>query len=74
MSVDYKQIGRRIQEERKKTKITQETLAEMLDVSLGYVSQIERGITKPNLTTIDNICNYIGCDLSYIITGVYTDK
>ncbi|MDE5984528.1 MAG: helix-turn-helix domain-containing protein, partial [Eubacterium sp.] len=74
MSVDYKQIGKRIQKERKKTSITQETLAEMLDVSTGYISQIERGITKANLTTIDNICNHIGCDLSYIITGVSVDK
>lgn len=69
MSIDYKLIGKRIQKSRKKANITQEELAELLDVSAGYISQIERGITKPRLTTIDNICNLIHCDLNYIITG-----
>ncbi len=74
MSVDYKLIGKRIKKARKRTNITQENLAELMDVSSGYISQIERGVTKANLTTIDNICNHIGCDLSYIITGISADK
>ena len=41
MNVDYKLIGSRIKAERKKLGITQEVLAEKLDVSIGYVSQIE---------------------------------
>ncbi|MDE5984360.1 MAG: helix-turn-helix domain-containing protein [Eubacterium sp.] len=69
MSIDYKLIGKRIQKSRKKVNITQQELAELLDVSVGYISQIERGITKPKLTTIDNICSHIHCDLNYIITG-----
>lgn len=69
MSIDYKLIGKRIQKSRKKVNMTQQELAERLDVSVGYVSQIERGITKPKLTTIDNICKHIRCDLNYIITG-----
>lgn len=73
MSIDYKSIGKRLQKSRKKANITQEELAELLDVSVGYVSQIERGITKPKLTTIDNICEHLKCDLNYIITGA-TDK
>lgn len=70
MSVDYKVIGKRIKKSRKKVNITQEKLAELMDVSVGYISQIERGVTKPNLTTIDNICTHIGCDLVYIIAGI----
>ena len=46
MSIDYKLIGSRIKSERIRQKITQEKLAESLDVSVGYVSQLERGITK----------------------------
>ncbi|MDE6469668.1 MAG: helix-turn-helix domain-containing protein [Eubacterium sp.] len=70
MGIDYKLIGKRIQTSRKKRNITQQELAEFMDVSVGYISQIERGITKPKLTTIDSICSYIGCDLIYIIAGV----
>ena len=35
MNVDYKLIGRRIKEERKKKGYTQENLAEKLDVTVG---------------------------------------
>ena len=49
MRIDYKLIGNRIKTERKKSGITQEVLAEMLDVTVGYVSQVERGITKISL-------------------------
>lgn len=69
MSIDYKLIGKRIQKSRKKRNITQQELAELMDVSVGYISQIERGITKPNLIMIDNICSCIECDLAYIING-----
>lgn len=70
MSIDYKLIGKRIQQSRKRMNMTQQELAELLDVSVGYISQIERGITKPKLTTIDDICNHISCNLNYIITGI----
>ena len=46
MNIDYKLIGERIKRMRKSNGITQEILAERLNVSIGYVSQVERGITK----------------------------
>ena len=55
MAVDFKLIGKRIQEKRKELKKTQEDLAEYLDVSVGYVSNMERGTTKISLTTLVNI-------------------
>lgn len=38
-----KQIGKRIRHIRKINKITQEQLAEMVDVSVPYISNIENG-------------------------------
>ena len=49
MNVDYKLIGERIQKTRKSKGMTQDVLAEKLGVSIGYVSQVERGITKISL-------------------------
>ncbi len=46
MSMDYNLIGSRIKQRRREAMLTQENLAEKLSVSVGYVSQIERGITK----------------------------
>ena len=74
MSVDYKLIGSRIQRIRKSEKMTQEKLAEMLDVSVGYVSQIERGITKPNLEMLTSICGFLSCDICDLLSGSVRER
>ena len=68
MGVDYKLIGNRIKTERKKCGLTQEALAEKLDVSIGYVSQVERGITKISLDLLSEISAVLKCDVSALIT------
>lgn len=70
MSVDYLAIGRRIKLRRKEQKKTQEDLAEALSVSVGYISQIERGVTKVNLDTLASIATQLDCDLPELISGV----
>lgn len=70
MSIDYKLIGNRIKENRKHAGITQEKLAEKLSVTVGYVSQIERGITKVSLDTLSNICLALNCNIEYLVAGV----
>ena len=69
MAVDYKLIGNRIKSERTKKKITQEKLAEYLDVSVGYISQLERGITKISLDRLSEISDYLDCSITYFLSG-----
>ena len=69
MNIDYKLIGQRIAKERKKAGLTQEMLSEKLLVTVGYISQIERGITRVNLDTLAQISSILGCDIAYLITG-----
>lgn len=69
MDVDYKLIGNRIQTVRKTRGYTQEWLAEKLDVSVGYISQIERGITKMSLDLLAKISSIFNCDLSELVVG-----
>ena len=52
MNVDYFAIGQRIKQVRRDRGMTQERLAEALSVSVGYISQIERGVTKISLETL----------------------
>ena len=52
MNVDYAAIGQRIKQVRRSRGLTQERLAEALSVSVGYISQMERGVTKINLDTL----------------------
>lgn len=74
MGVDYKLIGSRIKNKRKITLLTQEKMAEMLQVSIGYVSQIERGIAKPNLEMLSSISEILKCDISEFISNVSENK
>lgn len=74
MSADHRSIGRRIKQQRKAAGITQEQLAERLSVTVGYISQLERGISKANLDMLTEICTVLNCDLAYLITGVSTGQ
>lgn len=67
MNIDYRQIGSRIKIKRKEKGLTQEKLAELLDVSVGYVSQLERGVTKISLDTLGAISGVLECDVTYFI-------
>ena len=69
MEVDYKLIGRRIKNERLNLGLTQETMAERLDVTNGYVSQVERGITKISLELLAKIAVVLDKDISFFVSG-----
>lgn len=49
---NYKSIGKRIKNSRKKQHITQEQLAETTDLSPSHISHIENGKTKISLPSI----------------------
>lgn len=74
MNVDYKLIGERIKKARKFNGITQDVLAERLNVSIGYVSQIERGITKISLDLLGAISGILECDIASFITESATNS
>ena len=80
MAIDYKVLGNRIKTQRIAKGTTQEHFAEHLDVSVGYISQMERGITKISLDRLATISDYLECEMSYLLEGVnsgsddYLDK
>lgn len=49
-------------------------MAELLDVSVGYVSQIERGYAKPNLEMLASIAGILNCDITELISNVIKEK
>ena len=69
LSVDYKLIGQRIKRVRKDKRMTQEQLAEKLSVTVGYVSQIERGVTKINLDILAQIASILNYDIGCFVSG-----
>ena len=68
MAVDYRLIGTRIKTYRKGKKLTQEKMAELLNISVGYVSKMERGIEHPNLEMLSNIADICNCDIAHLVS------
>lgn len=71
-TIDYSLIGRRIQEQRTKQKITQEQMSNDLNLSIYYISRIENGKSCPTLDTLALIANYLNLDLAFLISGSST--
>ncbi len=67
MMISYKAIGRRIKYYRKLAKMRQADLAEKLDVSISYISQLECGIAEVSLKRLDEIAVIISCKLQYLV-------
>jgi ribosome-binding protein aMBF1 (putative translation factor) len=49
---ELRRLGERVREHRRTKGLTQETLAQALDLSVAYVSLIERGGRNPPYTTV----------------------
>lgn len=67
MALDYKMVGSKIQARRRMKGVTQETIAEALDFSVGFISQVERGVTKLSLDSLFAITQYLNCTVADII-------
>ena len=67
--MDLKAIGSRIKAERKKLGLTQEGLAELVNVSTHYIYEIERGMKSPSMETMVVIADKMELSLDYIIYG-----
>ena len=52
MELDYKAIGKRIKIARIKADLTQERLAERIEISPTHLSNIETGTTRVSLSTL----------------------
>lgn len=72
--LDFKAIGLKIKERRQKLGITQEHVAELLDVNPSHISNIECGRANPSLTALVKIANILECSVDYFIGGEYTYK
>lgn len=70
MAIDYSVIGERLKKARKDKKLTQEQLAEKMDVSVAFLSRIERGNSQVNLKRLTQMCEILGISEGDILNGV----
>ena len=67
MNLDYKELGKRIKEQRLKQHRTQEKLGEIVGVNTSNISHIERAATQVSLSSLVKIANALDTTLDCLV-------
>ena len=70
MAVDYSIIGSRLKQARINAGLTQQELAEKINLSIAFISRIERGSSHINLKRLSEFCSILNVSEGYILNGV----
>ena len=70
MGVQYAAMGQRIRQRRRELRLTQERLAERVDVSASFVGHLERAEKIPSLDTVARICHCMDMSMDYLVLGI----
>jgi len=57
-------LGPRLRLRRKELKLSMKEVAYASGLSIGFISQVERGLTSPSLTSLTAIAHYLKSDVS----------
>lgn len=63
------EIGEQVKAAREKACLTQEQLAERIDVSPQYISDLERGVVGISLATLRRLCVTLGISADRVLFG-----
>lgn len=74
MSELNRRLGRRIRQLRQTSNLTQEQLAEMADMNVTFLGQIERGAKSPTVDTLGKISDALQISLSELFVFVGDDR
>ena len=74
MALDYSIIGQRIKQARLAKNYTQDELSEKLDVSIAFLSRVERGSSHINLKRLHQLCNLLDFSEFYILNCSSSDS
>ena len=69
MIYTLKESGMRIAELRKQKELTQEQLADHLNISTSHLGKLERGIQGLSIDLLLQISSYFGVSTDYILIG-----
>lgn len=67
--INYKLVGKRINDWRKRLNITQDDLSFLTGLSVPYISEIENGKKHPSLDVIVAISDAIGVTVDELLSG-----
>ena len=72
--LDFNLIGQRIREVRTEKHLTQEALANAVNVNVSHISNIETGKTKISLTLLVAVINTLDVTIDYLLEHEYSDS
>ena len=67
--MDYFDLGRRVKDLRRQQNMTQEELAEKLEISASFLGHIERGTRIASLETLVKLCQVLDTDPNYLLAA-----
>ena len=73
MRHDLKECGKRIQQLHKERELTQEQLAEKLNVSQNTIAKIESGLRRPSIDFLLEISVFFNVSTNYLVFGVHAE-
>lgn len=73
MSVNYKMIGRQIKVRRRTRRMSQAFLAEQVELSVSYISCIERAKKQVSLEALVRIANSLDTTVDSLLVGSQTN-
>lgn len=74
MALDYTVIGQRIKQARLAKNLTQEDLAEKVDISVAFLSRVERGNSHINLKRLNQLCALLDVSEGYVLNGAASNS
>ena len=69
-----RRLGRNIATYRHRAKLTQEELAECVDVEIATISRYENGAVLPSLVTLETLANVLHCGMADLLDEKPPDK
>lgn len=70
-TINFELIGKKLKELRISKNLTQEYIANMADVNVSHISNIENNRVKISLPTLVHVCNALDTTVDYILSDEY---
>lgn len=73
MKYDLKECGKRVQRLRKEKGLSQEQLAEKMNVSQNTIAKIESGLRRPSIDFLIELSIFFGTTMNFLVFGVHSE-
>ncbi|MEE1442766.1 MAG: helix-turn-helix transcriptional regulator [Blautia sp.] len=73
-NLNFERIGEKLRTIRLSKNLTQEYIANAVDINTSHISNIENNRVKVSLSTLVQICNALDTTVDYVLSEEYNDS